>query len=444
MIKLRIGIVQNRKAVYFNLSNHFTLNGKSIKSSLYQAVCYRNHIKIHDSDGTVIANAERFLLRGSRESSFTIHDVTIGVQFHWQRQAEQTFQGDLELVAADEGITLINHIFIENYLMSVISSEMSASCPLELLKAHAVISRSWALAQLNPKTFNYPLLIEREDKIIRWYEHDSHTRFDLCADDHCQRYQGITNIFSDNTVQAVKETEGLVLVYNGEICDTRFSKCCGGITENYSNTWVKIDVPYLRSVVDYNQVPDNANLPLTVEKNAANWIRKNMPAYCNLDAWHQVDKQTVVQQILPSFDQETPDFYRWTVTYSGAELEQIIKERSGINFGRIKALIPLERGESGRIVRLQIKGTKKTVIVGKELEIRKWLSKSHLYSSSFVVETQQDYNGVPLIFTFHGAGWGHGVGLCQIGAAVMALQGKDFEQILMHYFPGTLLKKNAA
>ena len=260
------------------------------------------------------------------------------------------------------------------------------------------------------------------------------------ADDHCQRYQGITNIFSDNAVQAVKETEGCVLVFNGEICDTRFSKCCGGITEDYSNTWGKIDIPYLRSVVDYNYLPDTTILPLTVEENAEKWILKKMPAYCNLDTWQDIDKMAVMKEILPSFDQETPDFYRWTVRYKAAELEQIIKERSGIDFGRIKALVPFERGESGRIIKLEIQGTKRTVIVGKELEIRKWLSRSHLYSSCFVVETRQDCHGMPEAFTLHGAGWGHGVGLCQIGAAVMALKGKSFEEILMHYFPGTLLE----
>ncbi|HLC15168.1 MAG TPA: SpoIID/LytB domain-containing protein [Thermodesulfovibrionia bacterium] len=438
---LRIGIIQNRKEISFSLGTGFTLNNQLIGHSIYRAVWKGNYIQIHGLDGTGIGNAERFYFNGGNGSLFTIKDVTIGVQFHWQRQEEQTFQGDLELIATDSGITLVNHVFIENYLISVISSEMSASCPVELLKAHAVISRSWAFAQLKPKAQSQAALIDREGEIIRWYERDSHKRFDLCADDHCQRYQGITNIVSDNAVRAVKETGGYVLVFDGEVCDTRFSKCCGGITEAYANTWESRNVPYLGSVVDYDHAPASELIPLTDEDKARIWISRKMPAYCNPDTWHNLDRHEVIEQILPSFDQETHDFYRWTVKFTTEELGQIIQQRSGIDFGRLRTLTPVERGDSGRIIRLRIEGTKQTIIVGKELEIRKWLSESHLYSSCFVVDTERDSHGEAKTFTLHGAGWGHGVGLCQIGAAVMALNGKTYAEILQHYFPGTTLER---
>jgi len=269
---LRIGIIQNRKEISFLLGQGFTLNNQPIGHSIYRAVWNGNYIQVHGLDGTSIGSSDRFYFNGRNGSLFTIKDVTIGVQFHWQRQEDQTFQGDLELIATDNGITLVNHIFIDNYLISVISSEMSASCPMELLNAHAVISRSWALAQLKPKAQSQPALIDREDEVIRWYERDSHNGFDLCADDHCQRYQGITNIFSDKAVRAVKETGGLVLVFDGEVCDTRFSKCCGGITEAYANTWESRNVPYLRSVVDHDHSPTSDIIPLTDEDKARNWI----------------------------------------------------------------------------------------------------------------------------------------------------------------------------
>lgn len=367
--------------------------------------------------------------------TFDVADVTIGVNFHWERRETQKFTGAMRIIVEGDKITLVNRLPLEDYLMSVISSEMSATANEEFLKAHAVISRSWLIAQIinrkKESTTNSSTVTDNE--IVRWYDREDHANFDVCADDHCQRYQGITRQTTPTVKAAIEATRGLVLTdENGEVCDARFSKCCGGVFEEFENCWEPEHHSYLsvlRDDEDENDYPD-----LRVEENARHWILTSPTAYCN------TNDKSILSQVLNNYDQETNDFYRWHVEYTQEELSELIKERSGIDFGGIVSIEAVERGTSGRIVRLRITGTKRTMIIGKELEIRRTLSKSHLYSSAFVVESgPANTDGLPQHFTIIGAGWGHGVGLCQIGAAVMSAKGKHFDEILFHYFPGANL-----
>ncbi|HIZ25634.1 SpoIID/LytB domain-containing protein [Barnesiella sp. An55] len=369
--------------------------------------------------------------------SFCLKGVTIGVKFHWERQEDQTFRGTLKLIVEGDRLTAINELGIEEYLLSVISSEMSATASLELLKSHAVISRSWLLAQIQKNKAlagKKPVsCIRTHDELIRWYDREDHDHFDVCADDHCQRYQGITRESTPLVAQAIKATRGEILTYDGQTCDARFSKCCGGVMERFSSCWENIDYPYLEALRDSrheHDIPD-----LRVEENARRWICSSPEAFCNT-----TDKQ-ILSQVLNNYDQETTDFYRWSVAYTQQELASLIREKSGIDFGEIINLVPVERGPSGRLIRLQIQGTRQTLTIGKELEIRRTLSPSHLYSSAFVVEREEIADGIPRRFVLRGAGWGHGVGLCQIGAAVMGEQGYDYRHILLHYFAGATIEK---
>lgn len=366
-------------------------------------------------------------------SRFLLYDVVIGVNFHWQRKENQLFTGELHFIVEDGEVRAVNRLPVEDYLVSVISSEMSATSSLELLKAHTIISRSWLYAQLqrSEKVQQSVLGWENEDEIIRWYAREDHTLFDFCADDHCQRYQGVTRAANPNVERAVRETNDIVLKYNGEVCDARFSKCCGGVTERFSACWENEDYDYLRALRDCG---DDEPLPdLTNEASAREWIESEPLAFCS-----NADKG-VLSQVLNGYDQETNDFYRWRVEYTQEGLSQLIKRRSGVDFGTIIDLQPVERAASGRLVKLCVVGSKRTVTVGKELEIRRWLSESHLYSSAFVVD-KVEKDGVPIL-VLKGAGWGHGVGLCQIGAAVMGEKGYTYEQILKHYYPGAVLEK---
>lgn len=353
--------------------------------------------------------------------SFALDGVTIGIGFHWQRKERQVFRGALRIIKRDGGLTVINDVPLEDYVTSVISSEMSASCPLEMLKAHAVISRSWLWF---PKTTTVKASPKSKragpHEIRRWYGREAHADFDVCADDHCQRYQGITKAFSPAASEAVLATVGEFLRYDGSICDARFAKCCGGITERYATAWEDESVPYLESVYD--------GLSDSPRHDADAWIRSSPLAYCN------TNDTELLARVLPGFDQETRDFYRWRVEYTAHELGDLIKSRLGVELGPILAIEPLARGPSGRIYRLKITGECDYVIVGKELEIRRVLSRTHLYSSAFVV----DKEGGRFVLT--GAGWGHGVGLCQIGAAVMATEGKTYTDILQHYYRGTTVR----
>lgn len=374
------------------------------------------------------------------QSSFTLEDVTIGVNFHWERKEAQTFLGKLRFIVENNNICAINELPVETYLISVISSEMCATSSLELLKAHAVISRSWLLAQMeqrkaeNNNAVKQPSLFKTDEEIVRWYDREDHKHFDVCADDHCQRYQGITKAANKHVVEAIKQTAGEILTSRGEICDARYSKCCGGAVEEFQYCWENIKKPYLQALPD--TMPDTTSLPnLTNEAVARQWILSSPNAFCN------TTDQKVLSQVLNDFDQETTDFYRWIQIYSQAEVKQLLEEKLAMQFGDIIDLIPMERGKSGRIYRLKIIGTQRTLIIGKELEIRRALSKSHLYSSAFVIEKVDIKDGVPQQFIIKGAGWGHGVGLCQIGAAMMGVQGYRYDEILLHYYKSAEITK---
>lgn len=383
-------------------------------------------------------------LHDSVDTFFELKEVTIGVNFHWERKEAQRFKGALRIIIENEKLTAINIIPIENYLTSVISSEMSATASLELLKAHAVISRSWLLEKLKTEneklkaaskemdvTTAQPSILDSE--FIKWYDHEAHSHFDVCADDHCQRYQGITRASTPQATEAVSATRGEVLMHEGRICDTRFSKCCGGAFEEFHYCWENVSHPYL---IKQRDSKTETTLPdLRRESEADQWIRTAPTAFCNTQ-----DKK-VLGQVLNNYDQETTDFYRWKVRYAQHELAELIHKRSGIDFGNIIDLIPVERGTSGRLVKLKIVGTSRTLTIGKELEIRRTLSPSHLYSSAFVVDEEGESNGLPTHFTLTGAGWGHGVGLCQIGAAMMGKQGYIYKDILSHYYQESCLKR---
>jgi len=371
--------------------------------------------------------------------SLTLHDVTIGIGFHWERKEDQTFKGGLKFIIEDQKVSVINQLSIEDYLTSVISSEMNATSSQELLKAHAVISRSWLLAQvqknqeLSKSLQQYVSLTENEGERTKWYDREDHENYDVCADDHCQRYQGITRASSKPVELAIQETFGEVLSYNDKICDARFSKCCGGVVEVFENVWEPVNHPYLQKVIDAAAVPKGFDLELENEKAAANWILGQPDAYCNTS-----DKE-VLSQVLNDYDQETNDFFRWKIKYTQKEISNLILTRIGIDFGLVQEFIPMERGVSGRLIRLKIVGSKKTMIIGKELEIRKALSESHLYSSAIMIEKKEEHDDI--VFVIKGAGWGHGVGLCQIGAAVMGEKGFSYDQILSHYFIDAKLTK---
>jgi stage II sporulation protein D len=385
---------------------------------------------------------EGFLLKpeSQNECSATLKNVTIGIGFHWERKEDQEFKGGLKFISENQKITVINRVSLEDYLISVISSEMSATSSLELLKAHAVISRSWLLAQiqknnlLRSETTNYASSSETESERVKWYDREDHDNFDVCADDHCQRYQGITKASTKLVEQAISETFGETLMYDGQICDARFSKCCGGKMEVFENVWEPVIHPYLQPLIDYDNNPDGYELDLENEASAEKWILGNPEAYCNTN-----DKK-VLSQVLNDYDQETNNFYRWEVRYSQEEVSDLIKKRIGLDLGLVQEFIPVERGSSGRLIKLKVVGSKKTMTIGKELEIRKALSESHLYSSAIVFEKEEEKGG-KIAFVLKGAGWGHGVGLCQIGAAVMGEKGYTYREILDHYFKGAGLEK---
>ena len=425
MRNVDVGILRAPE-IKFDLIGGFCLAAGT--SSAQNIVCVKEGRLLYNG----LLYEELLFVPCDENSAFTLHDVVIGVNFHWQRKESQTFKGILRLIVEDGEVRAINRIDVEEYLVSVISSEMSATSSLEFLKAHAIVSRSWLYAQLlrKEKVQQGVLGWENENEIIRWYAREDHTLFDLCADDHCQRYQGVTRAHNPNVARAVKETTGLVLKYDGEVCDARFSKCCGGATELFSSCWEDEDYAYLLAFRD----DENATrLPSVMdEEMARRWIESEPSSFCFTN-----DKK-VLSQILNGYDQETNDFYRWRVEYTQEELSAIVAERSGIDFGVVEELVPLERGASGRITRLRVVGSKASRAVGKELEIRRWLSKTHLYSSAFVVDKVVGDENVT--FVLKGAGWGHGVGLCQVGAAVMGERGISYVKILNHYYPAAQIK----
>jgi stage II sporulation protein D len=431
--EIKVALLQNYKEARLNFKSRFLLADKQSISGDIIVMGRQGEVVLGDPSGLEIASAKTITLSADNEAVFTLSDVRIGIDFHWQRSQQQSFRGNIILsVSSNSSFNLINEIALEDYLKSVISSEMSAEAPLEFLKVQAVVARSWLLAMLaKKKTARSNTLSKTENEIVVWQDVNDHEGFDVCADDHCQRYQGITRIISDNVRVAIESTRGQFLVSEQEICDARYSKSCGGQTEIFSTAWEDKSPPYLMSVTD----DDKQNPPIESEVEAKRWLSGRPQAFCNT-----TDKE-LLSKILPAFDQETFDFYRWQVIYERQDLEEIIRKKSGIDFGTLQNLIPLKRGPSGRINKLKIEGSKLTVIVGKELEIRRWLSKSHLLSSAFVVSKTNAADGLVKSFTITGGGWGHGVGMCQIGAAVMAAKGFKAEQILAHYFSGADIEK---
>ena len=428
--RITVGIMDRQIEVNGCLHGDFRGDGFGPVSGPFSAKAGAGMIVLTDEARREICRSPSVRLTAQEGSTFSLCNVTIGDSFHWERKEEQTFQGDLILQQRSDGaIAVINEIPLEDYLTSVISSEMSGTAPMQFLKAHAILSRSWLLAALDRKrkTKGTTIPTEKiaEGEVIRWYDREDHDLFDVCSDDHCQRYQGVTKIVSEQAQEAVRETSGTVITFNDEICDARYSKCCGGITEEFETAWNDKRILYLASISDAS-VPHR---PIRTEEEASAWIFSNPEAYCN------IKDQRVLEKILPNFDRKTEGFFRWRIEYSREELEEILREKSGFDFGTLREIVPLRRGPSGRISRLKIVGSKRTMVVGKELEIRRWLSRSHLYSGAFVLTVEGKR------FIFHGAGWGHGVGLCQIGAAVMATQSFSAEEILKHYFRGVEIKK---
>ena len=439
---VNVGIVSGQK-IHFSLNKPYLAKGEMVTGE--QEVAF--------SEGGILWNGNQYssltFHPQSADASFSLSDVTIGVNFHWERKETQTFLGTLHFVVESDKICAINELPVERYLESVISSEMSATSSLELLKAHAVISRSWLLAQMKKRREvaesgnNFFSFVKKDDRLIRWYDREDHTIFDVCADDHCQRYQGITKETSPHVAEAIRQTKGQILMDGDDICDARFSKCCGGVTEEFQYCWEDTPKNYLSSVRDIIQGVKSvgsaspAPLPSLQDEAAADaWIRSNPPAFCNT-----TDKK-ILSQVLNDYDQETADFYCWKVTLTQEKLQQLLDEKLKMSFGDIIDLQAEERGKSGRISKLRIVGTEKTFVIGKELEIRRALSDTHLYSSAFVVDRCDiDEKGVPQRFDIIGAGWGHGVGLCQIGAAVMGEEGFDYDAILLHYYQGAEIKK---
>jgi SpoIID/LytB domain protein len=433
--KIKVGICDGYPEIRGRLNGVYRTNGSSLAGE-FAARPGEGAVVLCDAFGREILRSPAICLTAGSRGSFALREVTIGVRFHWERREEQTFSGDLVLRLSGQGsLVAINEVSVEEYLMSVVASEMSGEAPFEFLKAHAIASRSWLVAMLRrgsaAKVGGGETKTRREGEVIRWYDREDHSLFDVCADDHCQRYQGITGKVSGRAAEAVRATRGVFLIHEGAICDARYHKSCGGLTENYATCWEEASVRYL------SHVSDSARpyAPLRTERDAERWILSCPDVFC------RTEDQGLLRRILPASDRQTVDFSRWQVSYGREELEAILRDKSGIDFGVLHDLVPLERGPSGRIRLLRIAGSKATLAVGKELEIRRWLSPSHLYSSAFIVSATRDSSGLAARFTLLGAGWGHGVGLCQIGAAVMAEKGYGDEEILRHYFRGTALVK---
>lgn len=426
--KITVGIMEGVNEVKGVLEGEFYAKSRGPLMGSFTAKIEEGKIRFFDHSYQILDFPRTLHLKPSQGSTFTLISVPIGKGFHWERKVSSRFQGNLILKMTPENtMTIINEIPLEEYLISVVASEMNSSLPLEFLKAHAIIARSWILSFVKKKDQKNQRdkIISTNHEIIRWYSREGHERFDVCAGDHCQRYQGLPQGGFSRIKEAVEGTRGEVLLYRGEICDTRYSKACGGITENFETAWEDRHIPYLQSISDA-PIPFH---PLRTEEEAEGWILSKPEAYCH------VKENTLIEKILPELDHQTRDFFRWKVEYNQKELEEILQEKSGYDFGILKEIVPLERGPSGRIKRLRILGSKLNLDLGKELEIRRWLSKTHLLSSAFTIKRDGSR------WIFYGAGWGHGVGLCQIGAAVMSLRGFSAEKILKHYFQGVEIKK---
>ncbi|MGB5988470.1 MAG: SpoIID/LytB domain-containing protein [Marinifilaceae bacterium] len=433
--QLKIGICA-AQIISINLLNEYYI--KNIGTTLfgkYSLTINNKSIELIDSGNNIIHKSNEISFHPSikERNIFEIEDVTIGINFHWEKKEKQKFNGNLKFIIEKDNIRAINTVKIEDYLFSVISSEMNANAPTEYLKSHAIISRSWVLSRIAAENQKDMDFIDNNEKRIKWYGREEHINFDVCADDHCQRYQGITRACTEAVKEAIKETKGIVLYKDNNICDARFSKCCGGVSEDFENVWENEKISYLSTIIDSEN--KDLTLDLKKEEDAREWITSETDSFCNVKDKH------LLSRILNDYDYSTSNFYRWEIEYSQEELSNLLLDNSNIDFGEIKKITALKRGVSGRIYELEIEGSKKTFTFGKELEIRKVLSKSHLYSSAFIVDYKKVKKGIPGKFILKGSGWGHGVGLCQIGAAAMVYKGYSHEKVLKHYFKGTELKK---
>ncbi|MBN2430496.1 MAG: DUF4922 domain-containing protein [Acidobacteria bacterium] len=433
--ELAVGIMENRAVVEFCLPKAVETEGQPVLAGWFRAEGSGDGLTLRQlsSGKEQIFHRRSLRLKAGTGQAITLRDVTIGIDFHWQQQRDFSFPGDLEIRPVDSRrLTVVNHLPLEEYLACVVASEMSAAASDEFLRAHAIISRSWLLAQLAIRGQHRPLLPDRypsfPGQVLHWTERSRHESFDVCADDHCQRYQGVVHIRHPEVRRAVKATRGMVLAVGEHVCDTRFSKCCGGVSERYRIAWGDLNPPGIDSVPD-RQPSESAVEHLWLEEAARRWILDDPPAYCN------TSDPEILSSILPDFDQQTRDFYRWQVRIPRIELEDVIRRKTGWNPGELVAIRPVLRGHSGRLARVLLVGSRDRLLIGKELEIRRALSASHLYSSAFIVRGEPAGSVLPDVFEFRGAGWGHGAGLCQIGAAVMARQGFTAPQILRHYFP---------
>lgn len=360
-------------------------------------------------DGQKLGSTVRIVLDTNNTSShITVSNIMIGIQFHWQKHEDLDYRGIIEVGFNNQGkLVVINEIDLENYLVSVNSSEMTSDCPIGLLESQTVVARNTVLATMGKHHYN--------------------TNFHLCSDDHCQCYHGKKRE-QQVSRQAVENTWGRILLHGDEICDARYSKICGGIMEDYRYVWENRDIPYMVSGIDSDE---EINYPANTEETAKELIDTSLPAYCNTDL-HKLPENLANLY-------STQNLFRWEVTYPREELESLISEKTGKDIGELQDIIPLERGDSGRLIYINLVGSDKTLKIGKELEIRRVLSKSHLYSSCFYVRKEMGTDGKVSRFILKGAGWGHGVGLCQVGATVMASKKIPYQKILEHYYKNTNL-----
>jgi peptidoglycan hydrolase-like amidase len=433
---IAVGLVEDAADIAFDLGAQFYLHNRLFPAGAYRAFAAGDHLSLVNAEGREMLTlpALHLVPAAPQNASFTLHEVKIGKQFHWERAFSQMFRGELKIILTpSRQLTAINSIHVEDYLASVIASEMSPESPEEFLKAHCISSRSWLLRQLTYKTTGDQMGRKADyctSEIICWTGREAHNDFDVCADDHCQRYQGMGRT-NEAAIKAVRETRGKVLTNHGEICDARYAKCCGGITEEFATAWEDAAIPYLQSTADSAELL----APVVSEQDARQFILSRPPAYCN------IEDKNIIRRILPDFDCETKDFFRWQADIAQDELRNLLLAKTGIDFGGITSIIPLVRGPSGRLLKIKIRGTREEKIIGKELEIRRILSPTHLLSSAFVVDPYGADAGIPRGFIIRGSGWGHGVGLCQIGAAGMAERGMSYRQILSHYFHGAQIVK---
>ena len=432
---IRVGLLENKAQLEVTLNGRFRAADEVVWSAGEHSF---NWCDGRLELGHKAALVELVLTPLDHAASFTL-TAAVGHQFHWSEKESQRFGGALRLLATDKGITVINEVALETYLSCVVCSEMAADCPLSLIEAHSVISRSWLLAQrvARARSTTSASSADKVDvvaggTVLRWYDQSAHQLFDVCAEDHCQRYHGLGRIGTDTVLEAIEHTRGQVLTHDGAFCDTRYSKCCGGLTEDARVAWGDDEIPYLVPFFD-GPVSAAPGVSIASEAGFSEFLHNARGAYC------QCDQGDVLDIILPERDRRTtPDFFRWCESLSATRATELVHDKLGLDLGRVVALEPVARGESGRLWKLRIVGEKGHVTIGKELEIRRVLSATHLLSSAFMVESQ-GASDRPDTFVLHGAGWGHGVGLCQIGAAIMAMNGTSHRDILAHYFPGTAL-----